>query len=476
MPDDPIYRAGSLPPLELPFNPRPPRETMALITLCLAVLVAQVDTAVANLAVVSIGDYFQARAGALQWVIDSYNLVYAVLLLTGGLLADLAGRRRMFVIGTAIFTSASLGCAFAPNIGVLITGRAIAGLGAGLMIPASLAIIRVTWTDPARRGRALGIWAACNGLAMAVGATAGGVLIHHFGWRSIFLVVVPLGLLAMGLARLSIRETSDPQDRDFDITAQMLGALAIAGLAFAAIEFHDAPLMGGAAIVIALLAFIFFIRIEQRRGASALVPLDIFRSRVFSSALAATAAMTFGMYGALFLVPMTWQATGGFDATGAGLALLPMALVFVAISPFSGALAVRFGHRLLATGGVAIIALGLATIALSATASSVLWGEIGLALTGLGMGFATGTLTAAAVGAVAAARSGTASALLNVARMIGATMGVALLGAIYAVAGAGAQGLRVAMIVGALTQITAVVLAWRAWASAGRYEPAKSYG
>ncbi|MDT2024305.1 MFS transporter [Methylocella sp. CPCC 101449] len=464
MPDD-RHRVQTLhtTSYDLRLATQPPREKLALITLCLAVLVAQVDTAVANLAVVPIGTAFQARAGALQWVIDSYNLVYAVLLLTGGLLADLWGRRRMFMIGVGIFTLASLVCAFAPSVTVLIAGRAVTGLGAALMIPASLAIIRVTWTDPARRGRTLGIWAACNGLAMAIGATLGGVLIHHFGWRSIFLVVIPLGLIAMVLAPLSIRETSDPQGRDFDVTAQVLGALAIAGLAFAAIEFHEAPLMGGMAFVVALIALVLFINVEGRRGATALVPLDLFRSKIFTSALAATAAMTFGMYGALFLMPMTWQATGRFDATGAGLALMPMALVFVATSPFSGGLAARFGNRPLATGGVAIIASGLALIALSAGAPSVLGAEIGLALTGLGMGFATGPLTGAAVGAVPAARSGTASALLNVARMVGASMGVALLGAIHVMAGAGATGLRVAMLTGAGVQVCAVLLAWRAW-------------
>ena len=160
-----------------------------------------------------IGDYFHAGVGALQWVVDSYNLVYAVLLLTGGLLADLYGRRRIFMIGVAIFTAASLLCAAAPSIGVLIAGRALAGLGAALLVPASLAIIRVVWRDEAERGHALGIWAGCNGLAMAIGPTVGGLLIGSFGWRSIFLVVVPFGLAALALARPSIPESSDPQDR-----------------------------------------------------------------------------------------------------------------------------------------------------------------------------------------------------------------------------------------------------------------------
>ncbi|MFZ0552307.1 MAG: MFS transporter, partial [Steroidobacteraceae bacterium] len=150
----------------------------ALLTLCLAVLVAQIDTAVVNLGTHRIGAYFHASVGALQWVVDAYNLSYAVLLLTGGLLADLLGRRMIFIIGAAIFTAASLLAAFSPSVGLLIAARAVAGVGAALLIPASLAITRVIWRDGRERGRALGIWAACNGLALAIGPTLGGVLIE----------------------------------------------------------------------------------------------------------------------------------------------------------------------------------------------------------------------------------------------------------------------------------------------------------
>src|SRR6185437_8655069 len=204
---------------------------LTLLTLCLAVLVAQVDMAVVNLATRPIGDHFHAGVGALQWVLDGYNLVYAVLLLTGGLLADLYGRRRIFMAGVAIFVVASLACAVAPSIEVLIAGRAGAGLGAALMVPASLAIIRVAWHDETERGRALGVWAACNGLAMAIGPTVGGLLIHAFGWRSIFLVVIPVGAAAFVLAPRAIEESADPHGRNFDATAQALGAAALGGLA-----------------------------------------------------------------------------------------------------------------------------------------------------------------------------------------------------------------------------------------------------
>jgi MFS transporter, DHA2 family, methylenomycin A resistance protein len=432
----------------------------ALLTLCLAVLVAQLDTAVVNLATHRIGAYFHASVGALQWVVDAYNLTYAVLLLTGGLLADLIGRRRIFVTGAAIFTAASLVAARAPSIGVLIGARAAAGVGAALLIPASLALIRVLWRDPRERNRALGIWAGCNGVALAVGPTLGGVLIQRFDWRSIFLVVVPVSLAAMALAAPTVPESADPHGRNFDGYGQMLGAVGLGALAFAAIEAHTSV---GPALVgcpIAIVAIILFIRTERGIGSGALVPLELFASKPFSAASVATTAMTFGMYGVIFLLPLTWQSTRGLGPTAAGIALIPMALLFVIVSPLSGKLTERLGVRLTTAGGVAVIGIGLLLIGMTAGQSSLVFAEVGLALTGVGMGFATGPLMGEAVGAVPAARSGTASAVINVARMVGATIGVAALGAVYAACKGGPQGLRFAMILGGLAQLSGAAFAW----------------
>jgi EmrB/QacA subfamily drug resistance transporter len=438
------------------------RHPLTLATLCLAVLVAQLDTAVVNLATRPIGAHFQAGVDALQWVLDSYNLAYAVLLLTGGLLADLYGRRRIFMVGVGIFVAASLVCATAPGIWVLIAGRAGTGLGAALLVPASLAIIRVAWRDETERGRALGVWAACNGLAFAVGPTLGGLLIHAFGWRSIFLVVIPVAVAALALAPRAIEESADPHGRSFDAAAQASGAVALGGLALAAIESHGRPLVAAITFVAALVALAFFLEVERRQGEAALVPIDIFRTDAFRGAIAATTAMTFGMYGVLFLMPLTWQSSGTLSATQAGLALMPMALVFVLLSPLSGRLTEKLGLRVVTSGGVAVIGAGLLVIAIGADRSSIAIDEIGLVLTGLGMGIATGPLMAAAVGAVRHARSGTASALINVARMAGATIGVAVLGAVYALAGGGADGLALAMLAGGAVQLAGAATAWTA--------------
>ena len=432
----------------------------ALLTLCLAVLVAQIDTAVVNLGTHQIGSYFHAGVDALQWVVDAYNLTYAVLLLTGGLLADLLGRRRIFIIGAAIFTAASLLGAFAPSIGVLIGARAVAGVGAALLIPASLAIVRVIWRDASERGRALGIWAGCNGVALAIGPTLGGVLIEHFGWRSIFLVVVPVSLAAVALAPLALPESADPQGRSFDIRGQSLGAIGLGAVAFAAIEAHTSPWLALGGCVVAIGCIAAFILAERRVGSAALVPLELFSSKPFTAASVATTAMTFGMYGVIFLLPLSWQSSRGLSATTAGIALIPMALVFVIVSPFSGKLTERFGARFTTAGGVTIIGIGLLLIGLTAGQPSLVFAEIGLVLTGVGMGFATGPLMGEAVGAVRAARSGTASALINVARMVGATVGVAALGAVYAVFDGGSEGLRFAMILGGVAQLSGAGYAW----------------
>jgi EmrB/QacA subfamily drug resistance transporter len=423
-----------------------------------AVLVAQLDTSIANLAIAPIGRQFGASLSALQWVIDSYNLVYAALLLTGGLLADLLGRRRIFMTGVAVFAGGSLVCAAAPAMPVLLAGRALTGVGAALLLPASLAVLRVAWPDPVERGRALGIWTGCNGVALAIGPTLGGALIHGFGWRSVFFIVVPLAGAALALAPLAFAETADPHERDFDGWAQVCGALGLGALALAAIESHRD--VGGAAVAFAVasVALLGFIRIEKRRGASALVPLSVFGLAAFRGAVTAAAGMTFGMYGMMFLLPLFWLSSGALGPVPAGLAMTPSAAVHVVTSPLSGRLAERFGARLMISGGVAIIGCGLVLIA--ATASDIWGAEISLALTGLGMGFATGPMMGAAVGAAPAARSGTAASLVNVARMSGATIGVATLGAVFAFAGGGAFGLTLAMLLGGAVQVGSALAAW----------------
>ncbi len=435
-------------------------KAVVLFTLCLGVLIAQVDTSVVNLAIKSIGSSFVASVTALQWVLDAYNLTYATLLLTGGLIADLYGRRLAFQLGAAMLTCASLGCAFAPSVGFLIAWRVAAGVGAALLLPASLSIVRVVWTDQAERGRALGVWASCNGLAFVIGPTLGGFCIAWFGWPSVFLLVVPLALAAFVLALIALPESLDPADRYEDFPGQILGAIALGGLVYAGIVGHYAGGSSIIALVLSVVAWPLFLLVERRARTAALVPLDLFRERRFCGAITATASMTFGIYGVIFLVPLVWQSTGFLTPQMAGLALTPSALFFFLIAPRSGHMAQRIGVRVMTAGGTALIACGLLVLAASHAGRPLIVAQIGFILAGIGMGLNTGPLMSVAVDAVSAARSGTASALINVARMTGATLGVAFLGTAFARWHGGAEGLRVAMLAGAAMQFCGALAAW----------------
>jgi MFS family permease len=393
-------------------------------------------------------------------VLDAYNLTYATLLLTGGLIADLYGRRLAFQFGAAMLTVASLGCAFASSVDFLIAARAAAGVGAALLLPASLSIIRVVWTDQAERRRALGVWASCNGLAFVIGPTLGGFCIAWFGWPSVFLLVVPLALAAFVLAGIAVPESSDPADRHEDLPGQILGAIVLGGLVYAGIVGHSAGGSSIIALVLSIVALPLFWLAEHRAGTAALVPLDLFHKRPFCGAMTAAASLTFGIYGVIFLVPLVWQSSGFLTPQTAGLALMPMPLLFFLVAPRSGHMAQRVGVRVMTASGTALTTCGLLVLAATQAGRPLIVAEIGLALAGIGLGLNTGPLMSVAVDAVSAARSGTASALINVARMTGATLGVAFLGGAFAQWHGGTEGLRAAMLAGAAVQFCGVLVAW----------------
>ncbi|MGA8817465.1 MAG: MFS transporter, partial [Xanthobacteraceae bacterium] len=443
--------------------------TLILLTMSLGVLIAQIDTSVVNLAVKEIGASLNAGVTALQWVVDAYNLVYASLLLTAGTLADLYGRRRIFALGIALFTLGSLVCGLAPNATVLVAGRAVAGLGAALEVPTSLAILAVAYPGAKQRAQALGIWASCNGLAFIIGPTLGGVLVESVGWRSIFLLIIPLCVLALGLTATAVPESSDPKGRSLDVPGQALAVAALGALSLAVIEgprwgwesFASVAAFAGSALA----AVLFVLR--QRGADGALVPLPMFRNRVFSASLGIAAAMTFGMYAMLFLTPLYLQASRGDGALLAGVELLPMSVTFVIVSQLSGKIANAYGPRLPMTLGMAMMGLGLFMLALIPLDNSLWLVEAALLVIGCGLGLNTAPVNGVAVANVAAARSGTASGLVNTARMVGATLGVAVLGAIFATVAGGSPdaghiiaGLPPAFIVGGIGEMLGAAAAF----------------
>ncbi len=405
-----------------------------LFTLCLAVLIAQLDTSVVNLAMRRIGTDLGAGVSTLQWVMDAYNLAYASLLLTGGTLGDLYGRRRLFVLGILAFAAGSVVCGVAPGAAVLIAGRALTGLGAALALPTSLAIIADVYRDGTERARAIGVWASCNGVALAIGPSIGGLLMDWTGWRGIFLVVVPVALLAVVLALRCVPESASPEGRHLDAKGQALAVLGLTLLAVAVIEgprwtWTAWPTLGcGGASVAALLGFVHV----ERRGASPMVPLALFRSAPFSAALVVASMMTFSTYAMLFLLPIALQSAHGLGVRVAGLAMLPMALAFVVVSRNSGTLVGRFGARATLAAGMACMAAGALAMSVAGSATPAIWLVAASLLSGVGLGLAGGPVMAVAVARVPADRAGTASGLGNTARMLGATLGVAVLGAVFA--------------------------------------------
>jgi MFS transporter, DHA2 family, methylenomycin A resistance protein len=368
-----------------------------------------------------------------------------------------------------LFGVGSLSCGLAPNATILIAGRAIAGLGAALEVPTSLAILTVAYPDTKKRTHAVGLWASCNGLAFIIGPTVGGVLVDAVGWRSIFLMVIPLCVLALGLTLTSVPESKDPKDRSLDLPGQALAVTALGALSLAAIE---GPRWGWlsiasiAAFAVSIIATVCFLR-RQVTTDGALVPLPMLKNHVVAACLVVAIGMTFGMYAMLFLTSLYLQAARGASALLAGLELLPMSLTFVIVSQLSGKIANAFGPRIPMTAGMTMMGTGLFMLALIPVNDSLFLIEAALLIIGCGLGLNTGPLNAVAVANVPTARSGTASGLVNTARMVGATLGVAVLGAVFAMfagdLGAGGDvvaGLAPAYIGGGIGEMIGAVAAF----------------
>jgi DHA2 family methylenomycin A resistance protein-like MFS transporter len=264
-----------------------PHPRLTLLATSLGTFVAILDTSIVNLALHSIQADLHCGIATLQWVMDAYTLMYAAFILTGGALGDRHGRRLVFVLGMGVFGAGTLLCALAPSSAILLVGRGLSGLGAALELPASLAILNVTFHG-ARRSRAIAIWASANGLAMAIGPTAGGALIAAFGWRSLFYVVLPFVLVTMGLALAAVRESrDDSRASSLDLPGQVLAIVALAAICLGLIQAPDwgwGSLRTTAALAIGAVASVLFV-VRERRATSPMLPPDLFRNRVFSVGL-----------------------------------------------------------------------------------------------------------------------------------------------------------------------------------------------
>src|SRR5262245_50792761 len=446
------------------------RPRLVLIAASLGVLFAQIDTSVVNLAVKSIGADLHAGVSNMQWVLDSYNLVYASLLLTAGTLGDLYGRRRIFVLGIALFIVGTLICALAPNAMILIGGRVVSGVGAAFEVPMSLVLLTLAYPGREDPAHALGVWASCNALAFIIGPMIGGWLVDTVGWRSIFYLILPVCATAVALTYFAVRESAEPEGRALDLPGQILAFVGLAAFAFAAIEGSywgwGSPLTLSI-VGVALVASVLFVWVEARTPGP-LLPLQFLRRPVFSAALAAAGLMTFGIYALLFIMPLYFQTIRGASPLMAGLQLLPMPVSFFVVSQFVGHLNNRLGPRVVMTAGMTCMGVGALSLAFIDEKTSFVFIELALVVIGVGLGLNTAPVNGVAVAALPPERSGTASGVLNTSRMIGATLGVAILGATFAAhagqdaaAGYGfLPGLRAALIGSGVAQFIGALIAF----------------
>ena len=446
------------------------RPALVLLAASLGVLIAQIDTSVVNLAARRIGADLGSTVSEMQWMVDAYNLCYAAFLLTAGALGDLYGRRRIFALGIVLFAVGSVMCALAPSSGALLFGRAVTGLGAALELPMSLVLLTVAFPDAKSRQHALGIWASCNALAFMIGPTIGGLLVDTIGWRSVFYLILPFCAAVLYISRVSIAESSSPQGRRLDLPGQAAAIAALGGLSFVAIEeshlgWTSVPVL--AAVALAVAGTIAFAWIE-RGNPDGLVPFGLFRSRPFSAALAIAGLMTFGVYALVFLIPLYFQTLRGDSPLMTGLRMLPLPLAFFLVSQRSGRIVHAIGLRASMTGGMAAMGAGLLAVAFVSPGTSPWLVGSALAIVGVGLGLNTAPVNSVAIANVPRARAGTASGVLNTARMVGATFGIAILGAVFAhFAGqAGAadgflDGLRPALALGGGAELLGAAIALR---------------
>jgi DHA2 family methylenomycin A resistance protein-like MFS transporter len=479
--------------MKTPSAPFTPALARVLATVSVGFVVTQLDVTIVNIALAKIGAELEASVAGLQWIVDAYALAFSVLMLSAGVLGDRLGARRMYGAGIVVFALASLACGLALNATTLVASRALQGIGAAAMLPNSLALLNhACGHDPRLRARAVGLWTAAGAVSIAAGPVLGGVLIAAFGWRSIFLVNLPLcaaGLLATfawvpkdstaraatsarpavqkaqamrgAVATEPVQPAQSP--RSVDLPGQILAIVALTAFTGAVIEWRPLglthPLVAGG-FVLALLASVAFVTIEARVAAP-MLPLALFRKRTFSAAVLFGICVNLTYYGMVFVLSLYLQQVRGYTPLQAGLAFLPLTGGFLMSNVLSGWVVGRYGARVPMIVGAVIAALGYGTLHLVDANTPLLALLLPFLLIPSGMGFAVPAMTTAVLASVEKQRAGTASAVLNTARQAGGAVGVAAFGAL--VSGAGAAhivfGMQAATAISAGLLITALVLA-----------------
>ncbi|WND37707.1 MFS transporter [Streptomyces sp. BB1-1-1] len=417
------------------------RRLLVLAICCMSLLIVSIDNTILNVALPAMQRDFDASTSGLQWAIDAYTLVLAALLMLAGSTADRIGRKRVFVTGLVVFTLGSLLCSLAPDLSWLVVFRMMQAVGGSMLNPVAMSIITNTFTDPRERARAIGVWGAVVGISMAAGPLVGGLLVESVGWRSIFWVNLPVGLVALALTLRFVPESRAPKARRPDPLGQLMVIVLFGSLTYAIIE---APHAGPATVLpfaaLALAALLGLLRYEPRR-AEPLIDLRFFRSAPFSGATVIAVSAFAALGGFLFLSTLYLQNVRGLSALHAGLWMLPMAVPTFLCAPLSGRLVGTRGPRppLLIAGGALTLSGVLFAAFEAETSDATLF--IGYVLFGVGFGFVNAPITNTAVSGMPRAQAGVAAAVASTSRQLGQTLGVAVVGAVLA-AGVGASSYR----------------------------------
>ncbi|HKX70445.1 MAG TPA: MFS transporter, partial [Acidimicrobiales bacterium] len=408
-----------------------PRRWLVLAVMCLSLLLIVMDNTIVNVAIPTLQRDLEASTSQLQWVVDAYILVFAGLLLTMGALGDRFGRRGALAVGLSIMGVASILSSFANSADQLIATRALMGVGGALIMPATLSIITNVFTDRRERAQAIAIWSATAGAAVAIGPVTGGWLLEHFWWGSVFLVNVPVVVVALVLGQLFVPTSRDPAARPIDVPGALLSIAGLMALVWAIIEgpggWSDPEILGGFALAAVLLAaFVLW----ERRTRYPMLDMAFFRNARFSAASAAIMLTFFAMFGSLFLLTQFLQSVLGYTALEAGVRLLPMAAVMMVISPLSAKLVERIGSKIVVATGLSVAAVGLiiaSRLTAGASYPEVLWSLVVLAA---GMALVMPPATESIMGSLPPAKAGVGSAVNDTTRQVGGALGVAVLGSV----------------------------------------------
>ena len=429
-------------------------------------VVTQLDVTIVNVALPRIASDLSVQVSGLQWVMDAYTLPFAVLMLSAGVLGDRFGSRRTYLLGLAIFAAASLACGLAPNVATLIAARAAQGAAAALLIPSSLALLNhAAASDHSLRARAVSLWTAAGGVAIAAGPVTGGLLIASMGWRSIFLVNLPLCAIGIALTMRSVpsRDHSDTRHH-LDPLGQLLAIVALTGLTWSVIEFRPLgighPLVIGASILAIAAGISFYF--AEAKSSEPMLPMGLFHLPNFSPAVIFGTIMNLTFYGLIFVLSLYLQQARGYSALGTGLAYLPMMVTFIFANIASGMVGSRTGPRLPMILGAMIMLAGLAMLSRLGTSTPYVAMLFPFIILPAGMGFAVPAMTAAVLSSVDRSRSGTASAVLNASRQTGGAIGVAVFGALVGTTPLQiVRGLQIASLSSVGLVLIATVVAWK---------------